>query len=141
MLLFDLAQMILLRAMLRGGGMSAGRILIYAWSPLVITEVAGNGHLDAVAIFLLILGIHLIIVARPGLSTVALGLAAGAKALPLLVFPVLAGKVPRRFWLLPFLLIGVFYLPYRAGKAPFGLWSTPSAGSTTTARFVSCCAA
>ncbi len=118
MLLFDLAQMFLLRAMLRGGGLSAGRILIYAWSPLVITEVAGNGHLDAAAIFFLILGIHLIIVARPGLSTIPLGLAAGAKALPLLIFPVLAGRVPRRFWFLPFLLIGACYLPYLdAGKA------------------------
>jgi hypothetical protein len=98
--------------------MSAGRVLIYAWSPLVITEVAGNGHLDAAAIFFLILGIHLIIVARPGLSTIPLGLAAGAKALPLLMFPVLSGRIPRRFWILPFALIGLFYLPYLdAGKA------------------------
>jgi hypothetical protein len=118
MVLFDLAQLFLLRAMLRGGGLSTGRILIYAWSPLVITEVAGNGHLDAAAIFFLILGIHLIIVARPGLSTIPLGLAAGVKALPLLMFPVLAGRIPRRFWILPFALIGLFYLPYLdAGKA------------------------
>src|SRR6185436_9033388 len=41
MLCFDLAQLFLLRAMLRGGGLIPGRILIYAWSPLVITEVAG----------------------------------------------------------------------------------------------------
>jgi glycosyl transferase family 87 len=118
MLLFDLAQISLLHAMLRGGGLSTGRILIYAWSPLVITEVAGNGHVDAVAIFFLILGIHLIIVARPGLSTLSLGLAAGTKLLPLLAFPVLAKRVPRRFWILPFAWIGAFYLPYLgAGRA------------------------
>lgn len=118
MVFFDLAQMFLLRVMLGRAELSAGRVLIYAWSPLVITEVAGNGHLDAVAIFFLILGIHLIIVARPRLSTLALGLAAGAKALPLLVFPVLAWRIPKRFWMLPFALIGLFYLPYLgAGKA------------------------
>jgi len=120
MVLFDLAQMLLLRAMLRDRGMSPGRVLIYAWSPLVITEVAGNGHLDAVAIFFLILGIHLIIVARPRLSTIPLGLAAGAKALPLLLFPVLAPRIPRRYWPLPFALIGLAYLPYLgAGRALF----------------------
>jgi glycosyl transferase family 87 len=112
LLCFDLAQLFLLRAMLRGGGLSPGRILIYAWSPLVITEVAGNGHVDAAAIFFLILGIHLIIVARPGLSTLPLGLAVGAKILPLLTFPLLARRIPRKFWLLPFAFIGAFYLPY-----------------------------
>ena len=117
---FDLALLLLIRVMLRRAGLSEGRMLIYAWCPLVIAEVAGNGHVDALAIFFLLLGIHLIIMARATLSTVSLGLSAGAKFLPVLVFPVLATRVRRRFWAIPFVVLGLAYLPYLgAGRALF----------------------
>jgi len=116
--LFDVAQILLLRRMLRRAGLGAARILIYAWSPLVISEVAGNGHLDVVASFFLVLGIHLIIEARPALSTLPLGLAAGVKLVPALAFPVLFRRIRPRFWILPFALFTLFTLPYLgAGRA------------------------
>ena len=118
--LFDVGQILLLRLMLRRAGLGAGRILVYAWSPLVLSEVAGNGHLDVVATFFLILGIHLIIGARGVLSTLALGLAAGVKLLPALAFPVLLRRVRRAFWVVPFAVFALFALPYLgAGRALF----------------------
>ncbi|HEV8376069.1 MAG TPA: glycosyltransferase 87 family protein [Candidatus Polarisedimenticolia bacterium] len=121
LVLADLGLILLLLVMTRRGGLTEGRILIYAWCPLVVSEVAGNGHVDALAIFLLLVGIQLIIVARPGLSTLVLGLAAGVKLVPVLAFPPLARGVPRRFWAVPFVVVSVSYLPYLgAGKALVG---------------------
>lgn len=121
LILFDLGIVLTLLAMLRRAGLPEGRILVYAWCPLVLSEVAGNGHLDALAIFLLILGIRLIIVGRPGVSTFALGLAAGVKLVPILTFPVLARKVPRRFWAIPFAVLTAGYFVYLgAGMGALG---------------------
>ena len=120
MVICDLLLMALLVRILGRVGLPGGQILIYAWNPLVIAEVAGNGHVDVLAVLLLIAGIHLIIGERSALSTIVLGLAAGAKFLPILAFPVLARRI--RAWLLPvpFLVLAVVYLPYAsAGAALF----------------------
>jgi hypothetical protein len=120
MLICDLLLMAFLLRVLGRVGVPAGQILIYAWNPLVVAEVAGNGHLDVLAVLFLIAGIHLIIVERSTLSTLALGLSAGAKLLPLLIFPVLARRVRARFWPLPFFILAGVYLPYAsAGAALF----------------------
>ena len=47
MLLGDLMTMLLLVRLLRQRNVDADRILVYAWSPLVVVELAGSGHLDA----------------------------------------------------------------------------------------------
>jgi hypothetical protein len=120
----DLTVIQVIRAMLRRAGAHEGRIALVAWSPLVVTEVAGNGHLDALAILLLLLGIHLIIEARWRVSTILLGLAAGAKLVPLAVFPALARRVPGRFWWIPFAVLLGVTLPYAGagGSLAQGLW-------------------
>jgi Glycosyltransferase family 87 len=120
MILCDLLLMAVLLRVLARARIPATQILIYAWNPLVVAEVAGNGHVDILAVLLLITGIHLIISKRSALSTIALGLSAGAKFLPLLAFPILARRVRRRHWLLAVLALAAVYLPYAsAGSALF----------------------
>jgi len=119
--LSDLALIWVLLRLLTRVGLPRGQVLIYAWSPLGVAEVAGNGHIDALAILFLIAGIHAIILERPALSTLALGLSAGSKLLPLLTFPVLLRRVRPRVWAaVPLLVVAATYVPYAgAGAALF----------------------
>ncbi|MEM8737445.1 MAG: hypothetical protein AAGG38_03065 [Planctomycetota bacterium] len=48
--LFDLAIVLMLLRKLRGLGRSAWWAVLYAWSPLVVTEVAWSGHQDGIGI-------------------------------------------------------------------------------------------
>ena len=48
--LCDLALIVVLSGILRALGLNPVRAVIYGWSPLVIVEVAGSGHNDALAV-------------------------------------------------------------------------------------------
>ena len=121
LVLCDLAGIQVIRAMLRRVGANEGRVALYAWSPLVVAEVAGNGHIDVLAVLLFFLGIHLIIEARWRVSTTVLGLAVGAKLVPLAAFPALARRVPARYWwFAPAVMLGIT-LPYLGAGSSLGL--------------------
>lgn len=49
---FDLATAAMMLVLLRAAGRHEGWVVAYAWCPLVIKEIAGNGHLDSIAVFL-----------------------------------------------------------------------------------------
>ncbi len=74
-------------------------LLLYAWSPLPVLYFALDGHIDALAIPFLILGLYLFMRARPLRGALALGLSALAKLVPLFLLPLLAGHLKgfRRF--------------------------------------------
>ena len=55
MLAFDGLSIACLIALLRRRGLPATRVLLYAWHPLPVWEFAGTGHVDALAIGLLML--------------------------------------------------------------------------------------
>lgn len=71
-----------LAAALRVRGLPRGRLLILAWSPLALVEIAGSGHNDALGILATAVAVGAVYGARPALA--AGGLAAGiaAKLLP-----------------------------------------------------------
>ncbi len=120
--LFDLATIPLLLALLRRRGLPAERVLIYAWSPLVVFEIAHSGHLEAV-FFPFLLAAVLLAGRRPALAGAALGVATLVKLLPVLFLAAFVPLGPRRLGLLlagfaATLLLGV--LPYlEAGPAVF----------------------
>jgi alpha-1,6-mannosyltransferase len=62
-LLADMGTVLLLVALLRRTGRPPERVIWYAWSPLVITEIAAGGHVDAVGLPFLVLA--LLLIARP----------------------------------------------------------------------------
>src|SRR5262249_49062339 len=73
------------------------RVLIAAWHPLAVSEIAGNGHVDALAV---LAGAVLLAAAasgRRGLAGAAVALGTLVKLGPLLLVPVLARWGGRRF--------------------------------------------
>jgi hypothetical protein len=88
-LIFDLASILALIALLRRTGRAPARVIWYAWCPLPITEVTAGAHVDAFGLFLLLLALLLAARRRgtPG-PTSALALAAAVFAKGFAVFTV-----------------------------------------------------
>lgn len=85
----DLAVLALLLLALRQAGLPRGRIAIHAWSPLVVSEVACSGHLDALVLLLIVAGLLAALRARPAWAGLLLGAAAACKLYPALLFAAL----------------------------------------------------
>ena len=87
-------------------------VLLYAWCPLVIKEIAFTAHPDGMAACLLFAAVLL---RRDGLMTraaVCLALAAGAKVLALLVAPFVLARAGLRAWLAFGAVLVLLYLPF-----------------------------
>ncbi|KAA1261523.1 hypothetical protein LF1_40730 [Rubripirellula obstinata] len=105
---FDIATMFTLIALLRQLNKPATWCIGYAWCPLLMKEVAGSGHLDAIAVFLTTLTVYLTVRLVTGIrnqgdcfainrSLLVIGfvfaLAIGAKLYPIVLAPLLLGCV------------------------------------------------
>ena len=102
----------LLVLLLRRAGRPGAEVLLYAWHPLPLWELAGSGHLDAAAIALVLAALLARAQGRRALTGVLLGLAALVKIYPLALFPAL---VRRRDFAMPAALAATMalgYLPY-----------------------------
>jgi alpha-1,6-mannosyltransferase len=64
-------------------------LLLYAWSPLPVLYFALDGHIDALGIPFLVLGLHFLSTRRSVRGALAIGVSALAKLVPLLVLPLL----------------------------------------------------
>jgi alpha-1,6-mannosyltransferase len=69
--------------------------LFYAWNPLVLFEVAGNGHNDAVVVMFMLLGIYVLVLARRWAILPALVAGALTKFVPILLVPVAIAAIWR----------------------------------------------
>jgi hypothetical protein len=65
--------------------LTPGIILIYVLNPLVIIELTGNLHFEAVMIFFLLLAVYLLIKDKVLFSAICMGLAIGTKLMPLIL--------------------------------------------------------
>ena len=68
----------------------------WLWSPISLVELGGDGHIDAVMIFLVLLACYAGVRGWGYLTTVALGLAVAVKYLPAVLAPPLLGMVWRQ---------------------------------------------
>ena len=86
-------------------GQPPARILVYAWNPLVVIEVAWSGHHDVLVVGLLLWALILLQVQRRVAAVGLLGAAVLSKLYPLILAPALlkgaagpllgvAGRVP-----------------------------------------------
>lgn len=96
-------------------------VVAYGWHPLPIWEIANNGHVEALMVALMMLGIWLLVRARRVSGAVAVALAALAKPYAVLVLPVFWRPWD---WRVPLAIVAtvlVCYLPYLgAGTGVFG---------------------
>ncbi len=108
---FDLLAIAGLVLLLRRRGWPAQRVAAYAWNPLVVWEVAGNGHLDAAVVAAVVWAVVAADAARWRAAGAALGAAAALKLYP--AFALVA--LPRRAQGWAAGVLGAAYLAYLPG--------------------------
>ncbi|MEO0531922.1 MAG: hypothetical protein AAF266_15310 [Planctomycetota bacterium] len=102
---FDVATLLVVIAMLRRLDKPIGWAVAYGWCPLVLKEIAGSGHLDAIAVFFTTASVAAGVYAVTGQKKVRLAFAAslllslgvGAKLYPIVLAPWLAAGLMARF--------------------------------------------
>jgi hypothetical protein len=121
LLLFEAAGIAAIVALLRRLGKPATRVAAYAWHPLPVWEIAGNGHLDAAMIAFLLAGLLVYVHGRTLAAGVLIALGALIKPLALLVLPVLWRPWDWRLPLCVAATAALAYLPYLSvGWGVFG---------------------
>src|SRR5260221_2984003 len=78
----DLAIVLVLLDILRNSGQGVHWILAYAWHPLLVTDVAGSGHIDIVGALLLVVSVAALRRWWRAVSAAAFGLAGALTIVP-----------------------------------------------------------
>lgn len=107
LILLDLALVVLLLRLA-----PARNVLLYAWCPLVVKEIAFTAHPDGAGACLLLAAVVLSRDRRWQVAAITLGLAAGAKAFGLLLAPLLLAGARLRHWLLFAATVAAVYAPF-----------------------------
>lgn len=87
--LFEIGSILIVPKVLKQFNLPLGAQLLYTLNPLVILELTGNLHFEAIMIFFLLLAIYLLKLQKLSLSAIAFGFAIGAKLWPLMLMPLL----------------------------------------------------
>ncbi|GAB4000785.1 DUF2029 domain-containing protein [Spirosoma daeguense] len=115
-LLAEFGTLWLLPQLLRRFGKNPNLALLYGLNPLVILELTGNLHYEAVMIFFALLAVWSYQQKRWEISAGALALSIGTKLLPLLFFPVLIRYVGWKRGLVygsvTLGIVGMLFLPF-----------------------------
>ncbi|MFT5089780.1 MAG: alpha-1,6-mannosyltransferase [Candidatus Latescibacterota bacterium] len=85
---FDFALCLLLSRLLTLRQQDPRRVLLYAWHPLPLVEIAGSGHIDALGIFFLMLALYALVASRKKAAACALAAAFLSKLVPALLLPI-----------------------------------------------------
>lgn len=108
----DLAVVAMVLVVLLALDLPAGRVLVYAWSPLPVLQFAHSGHLDALLLLPLLAAIYLLAPGRLALSGAALALSALAKMVSLALGPIFLWAWGLRGALAFGLMLALGYLPF-----------------------------
>lgn len=104
---FDLGTIALLTRMV-----SARAVLLYAWNPLVLLELTGQGHEEAIMVFFLVATAYLLRTDRDRWAVCALTLAGWVKLYPFFLMPLLLNRTGwKRIWV-AVLTSGLVWIPY-----------------------------
>ncbi len=83
---------------LKALGKPASNILYYSLNPLIIVELTGNLHFEALMVFFLVVAIYFAVGKKHLLSAVAIGLSISVKLVPLALLPVFYKYFGWRKW-------------------------------------------
>ncbi|GAB3977224.1 hypothetical protein GCM10028806_38250 [Spirosoma terrae] len=115
-LLAELGTLWLLISLLSRFGKNPNLALLYALNPLVILELTGNLHYEAVLIFFALLAVWLYLQKRWVVSAFALAASIGTKLLPLLFFPLLIRYVGWKraivYETITLSVVGLLFVPF-----------------------------
>jgi alpha-1,6-mannosyltransferase len=95
-------------------GLRREQVLIYAWHPLLLWEVAGSGHVDGAALPLIVLALLFYIHHKPAAGGVALAAATLVKLYPIVLFPALYRRSEFRSagWKMPAAVVAIVAAGY-----------------------------
>jgi len=112
--LAELATLAALVWLLAALGLPLARAAIYAWNPLVLVEVWGSAHLDALAILCVVLAVRAAVGERHALAGALLGAGALVKLYPAALLPLILARLIGRARVAPTVLtfLGVVALGY-----------------------------
>lgn len=120
LILCDLATILAVAALLRRRGKDPAQVVLYAWSPLPVVEIAWSGHADPIGVCLLACGCLALAAGRPALSAAAAAFSVAAKYAGLLALPAVARRAGGRT-LVAMPVLALAYAPYAgAGWGVFG---------------------
>lgn len=92
----DIGSCILMLLLVKQLGLPSSRVILYAWNPLPVLEIAGSGHIDGGAAFFLLAALTLAIRPGKGIATgFFMALAILTKWVPLMALPFWFLLVPR----------------------------------------------
>jgi len=86
---FEVGSILLIPKILKQLKLNANLQLLYTLNPLVILELTGNLHFEAIMIFFMLIAIYLFYNNKNTLSAIAFGFAIGAKLWPIMLMPLL----------------------------------------------------
>jgi hypothetical protein len=112
MILFEAAGLYALVALLASFKLPRQRVLLAAWHPLAVWEIASSGHLDALVICFIAFALLARQKRRDGLTGALLAAAALVKLFPLVLLPAFYRRGSRRMPLAFGLTLAAGYLPY-----------------------------
>jgi hypothetical protein len=112
--LADLLLIGVLLALLRRRAIPDSRVLIYAWSPLAVTEAAWSGHIEPAGVLCVLLAGAAIIQKREARAALSLALGGLVKVLPLVLLAPLLRSIRARFAGLALLAFLLAWWPFRA---------------------------
>lgn len=115
MVFFDILTLLVLTALLNIYGFEANRLILYAWNPLVIFEIAYSGHLEGITVFLMMTALLLSALQKKMPAVVMLALSSAVKLYPALLLAAILNRGERVKGLLWFsVTFALLYLPYMA---------------------------
>lgn len=127
-ILSEIGSLWLLVALLRGRHQNPNLALLYGLNPLVILELTGNLHFEAVMIFFTLLAAWCLLRGQMWTSAGAMGLAIGTKLLPLVLLPLvvrwLGWKKGIGYALLTGLLVVVQFAPFASLKLAHNVFAS-----------------
>jgi hypothetical protein len=149
MALLDLGTCLLLVRILDLLERPREEVLLYAWNPLAIKELAGSGHADALMIFLVVLAVERLLAsggrhAAPQIAGLAAWAGAVAAKLGALVLaPLVVRRTRARWWWAAPATLALLALPYLRGLptlldslAVYGREWVANAGAWAAVRWV-----
>ena len=116
----DLITILLVWRWLRATGRNEWLTLCYAWSPLVILEVAHSGHIDGLGAMWIAASALWLTRGRTALASIAFTMAVATKLLPVVLAPLFLGRVRVRDIALGGALLAALYLPFTSTTIPVG---------------------
>lgn len=115
-LAFDIGNILILKKLLRFFKKDERLVFIYALNPLVIIELTGNLHFEAVMIFFTLLSVWLLVTNKWILASLALTLAISAKLLPIIFLQLFIHHIGWKKTFYACLIVGfttsILFLPF-----------------------------